>query len=343
MVDIKLDSITKSYGSTVVVDNTSLNIGSGELFFLLGPSGCGKTTLLRIISGLLEHDSGDLYFDGDCINDLKAEKRDAAMVFQSYALWPHMTVFKNVAYGLEVRKCTKEEIRKRVGETLEMVDLAGFADRHPGSLSGGQQQRVALARAIIVRPKVLLLDEPLSNLDARLRISMRSEIRRICKASGLTAIYVTHDQAEALTMADRIAVMNEGKIEQIGKPREIYKQPKNRFVANFIGECNFIDAVFSDGVFKTHFGEFITDSHNLDYGSKCTLAIRPESFRIGEANDKQETYTLSETRYQGAIEQFVFKKEDQELLVSESNPGIYQEGQKYSLSVEPEDIIVFDP
>ncbi len=227
-------------GTTIAVDNVSLDIEPGELFFLLGPSGCGKTTLLRMVAGFVEPTAGTIAFSGRDVTRVPAEKRNTGMVFQSYALWPHRTVEANVAFGLSVRRVPAEERTRRVGEALAVVRMQDYAKRTPNQLSGGQQQRVALARALVVRPDVLLLDEPLSNLDARLRIELRSEIRRICKDSGITTVYVTHDQKEALSMADRVAILDQGRLVQLGPPRDLYRRPATRFVAEFLGETNFI-------------------------------------------------------------------------------------------------------
>ena len=224
------------------MDTVSLSINSGDLFFLLGPSGCGKTTLLRMIAGFTLPTEGHIAFDGEDMTYVPPYKRDTGMVFQSYALWPHMTIANNVGFGLEVRKIKGAEQARRVDEALEMVQMGHLKDRKPNQLSGGQQQRVALARALAIRPKCLLLDEPLSNLDAKLRLEMRTEIRRIVKQTGITAIYVTHDQKEALSMADGIAVMKSGKLQQAGTPEMLYKHPASRFVADFIGESNFLPA-----------------------------------------------------------------------------------------------------
>lgn len=238
---VEIKGISKSYVKNVKVLNpVDLTIHSGELFFLLGSSGCGKSTLLRIIAGLLKPDSGSILFDGTEITGFPPEKRKAAMVFQNYALWPHMNVFENIAFGLQIQGEKKAAIRETVSEMLELVRLADCADRKIQSLSGGQQQRVALARALAVNPSVLLLDEPLSNLDARLRDSMRLEIRRICKERGVTAVYVTHDRREALSMADRIAVLDKGNLVQLGTPHQLYRRPVNNFVAGFLGDANFL-------------------------------------------------------------------------------------------------------
>ncbi|MFQ6099185.1 MAG: ABC transporter ATP-binding protein, partial [Armatimonadota bacterium] len=253
MVSVHLRSVTKRFGDKEAVADATLDIETGELFFLLGPSGCGKTTCLRIVAGFYEPDEGDVLFDDRPMSGVPAHKRNTGMVFQNYALWPHMTVYENVEYGLNVRGLGRDERRERVISALRAVHMSEQAEMRPNQLSGGQQQRIALARALVIEPDVLLLDEPLSNLDARLRLQMREEIRRIHREVGITAIYVTHDQEEALSMADRLAVMNDGRIEQVGTPREVYTRPANEFVAGFIGDTNFID-----GVVRAVEGETVT-------------------------------------------------------------------------------------
>ena len=240
MVGIGIRNITKRFGTAVAVDDVSLDIKKGELFFLLGPSGCGKTTILRMIAGFETPTSGEIFFDDRPIVDVPAHKRNTGLVFQNYALWPHMTVEQNVAYGLDERRIPKNEKADRVAEALKSVHMEDYGKRMSNQLSGGQQQRVALARALVIEPDVVLLDEPLSNLDARLRLQMRHEIRRIHDETGITMVYVTHDQKESLSMADNVAVMSMGHVEQLGPPRAIYRSPANRFVADFIGETNLI-------------------------------------------------------------------------------------------------------
>lgn len=235
---IRLEHVSKGLGRKLAVDDVSLDVADGELMFLLGPSGSGKTTLLRMVAGFVDPDEGRIFFGERDMSGVAPNKRNAAMVFQNYAVWPHMTVFENIAYGLRVRRADAAEIRRRVGEAIEAVRLVGMEGRRPGQLSGGEQQRVALARALIVRPDVLLFDEPLSNLDAGLRVEMRDEIRRLFNHGLLTGIYVTHDQIEALSVADRIAVMREGRIQQTGAPQELYDRPANEFVADFVGDIN---------------------------------------------------------------------------------------------------------
>ncbi|MDD5262330.1 MAG: ABC transporter ATP-binding protein [Methylacidiphilales bacterium] len=239
-MDLILKNITKRFDSTLVVDHIDLEIASGELFFLLGPSGCGKTTILRMLAGFCDPDEGSIWFDTRTVNNVPPQDRNTALVFQNYAIWPHMTVFENVAYGLRVRKLPEATIRSRVEATLDKIKMLHLSERKPASLSGGQQQRVALARAIVVDPQLLLFDEPLSNLDAKLRLEIRGEIKKLHAGLKTTSVYVTHDQEEALAMADRIAVMNAGQIQQVGTPYEIYNKPVNPFVASFIGEINIL-------------------------------------------------------------------------------------------------------
>jgi iron(III) transport system ATP-binding protein len=243
MVSISIRQLTKRFGSNTVLHGVNLDIQEGELFFLLGPSGCGKTTLLRHIAGFYMPDEGQIFFDEQDVSRQPVHERGTGMMFQSYALWPHLTVAENVAFGLEERKRPPAEIAQRVEQALDQVQLSGLGTRKIQQLSGGQQQRVALARALVIHPNCLLLDEPLSNLDAKLRIEMRSEIRRICKDFGLTGIYVTHDRDEALSMADRMAIMDQGHLVQVGTPEEVYCNPATPMVAGFIGETNFIEGV----------------------------------------------------------------------------------------------------
>ena len=237
---ITVQGLTKRFGPLEVVSRVGFSIEEGEMFTLLGPSGCGKTTLLRLIAGFYAPDEGEVLFDGRVVTNLPPHERGIGMVFQNYALWPHMTVFQNVAYGLKLRKVPQTEIAERISAVLGKVKLGGLEDRYPGQISGGQQQRVALARALVLNPRILLLDEPLSNLDAKIRIQVRAEIRKLQKELGITTVYVTHDQEEALTLSDRIAVFNQGKVFQIGPPKTLYERPENRFVADFIGINNLI-------------------------------------------------------------------------------------------------------
>jgi len=316
MVPIRLEAVSKHFGRTVAVDRVDLNVEPGELFFLLGPSGCGKTTLLRMIAGLTETTDGSIHFGAREVTHLPTSQRNTAMVFQGYALWPHMTVAQNVAFGLEVRKVPAAERRRRVATALETVHMGEHADRRPAQLSGGQQQRVALARALVVEPDVLLLDEPLSNLDAQLRLEMRGEIRRICTEARITSVYVTHDQEEALSMADRVAVMCEGRLCQIGPPRELYGRPASRFVASFLGQTNLIAA----RVVERAAGSVCLESDAgllrssvfpdpLPVGG-VTCSIRPESVRLLEPDASADNVLLArhlETVYQGHVAQHLME------------------------------------
>ena len=238
---IEIKNINVSYGSNHVLKDVSLNIENKDFYTFLGPSGCGKTTLLRLIAGFEKSSSGELFIDGKEVSNLNPWERDVGMVFQNYALWPHMTVYKNISFGLEEKKLDKKEIKSRVDEVLELVDLKDLSGRYPFQLSGGQQQRVALARTLVVKPKVLLLDEPLSNLDAKLRVQMRKELQDLHKKIGITSIFVTHDQEEANSMSTNLAILNEGVVQQVGKPVDLYNNPENIFVANFLGTTNVIN------------------------------------------------------------------------------------------------------
>ncbi len=287
---VALRNVTKRFGDLLVVNDVTLEIADGELFFLLGPSGCGKTTLLRCVAGFYIPESGQIWIGDTDATRLPPHQRDTGMVFQSYALWPHLTVRENVAFGLELRGLSKPEIQQRVNEALAMVRMTERADYRPPQLSGGQQQRVALARALVIRPKCLLLDEPLSNLDAKLRLEMRTEIRRICKEAGLTGIYVTHDQKEALSIADRLAILDGGRIQQCGAPREVYERPVSKFVANFIGETNFLEGpvvTLADGriTVQADHGTItstVPPAEPVRVGQRVTLSVRPEVIHLGE-------------------------------------------------------------
>ncbi|HIU34839.1 MAG TPA: ABC transporter ATP-binding protein [Candidatus Pullichristensenella excrementigallinarum] len=302
---VRIDHISKIYKDPktgrdfYAVKDISVDIAPGTFVTLLGPSGCGKTTTLRMIAGFESPDLGEIYLGGEPINELTPNKRDTAMVFQTYALFPHYNVFDNVAYGLRLRKMPKPEIEKQVKRILDLVELNGMESRMPNQLSGGQQQRVALARALVVEPGVLLFDEPLSNLDAKLRVSMRTEIRRIQQALGITAIYVTHDQSEAMSISDDIIIMNQGVIEQIGSPMEIYYHPKSEFVADFIGEANFLEGVIAEVSGKECVMEVygqrlhLLNPDNFPVGKASKIVLRPEAARIGDSGMLKCKVTLS--------------------------------------------------
>jgi iron(III) transport system ATP-binding protein len=373
---IIIEGLVKQYapGTQPAVDHVSLTVNPGELFFLLGPSGCGKTTLLRMIAGFIDPTGGVIRFStgprdaGRDVTHLPPNQRNTGMVFQSYALWPHMTVFDNVAFGLTIRKIAKDEIRRRVTEALEMVQMAHLAERKPNALSGGQQQRVALARALVIRPDVLLLDEPLSNLDAKLRVDLRGEIRRICKSSGITTVYVTHDQKEALSMADSVAIMKLGQVMQLGGPGELYRAPKSKFVAEFLGETNFLPGtiVGSTGpsrlTVQTPVGQLVS-SHPAPEGaaggSPVLVSLRPEALRIGPASQalgssaglsnavtNELRGSVRESTYLGEISQHTIALTEQHLVkVAQLNPGLAGPvpNSAMTLSVHPDDVVLVRP
>ena len=331
---LTLENITKLFpsrgnvGEVVAVQNVNLEIQKGELVTLLGPSGCGKTTTLRMIAGFEFPSAGRIVLDGEEINSLPPHKREMSMVFQSYALFPHLTVFENVAYGLNVQRLSRKTIAERVKRVLDLVHLQGYGDRAPGQLSGGQQQRVALARALVMEPKVLLMDEPLSNLDAKLREEMRTEIRRIQKELNITSVYVTHDQIEAMTLSDRIVVMNEGVIEQVGTPMEIYRFPNSRFVANFIGRANFIDGAIlaqrNSKVTVRSLGETITLSNikrEFQEGEPVILIVRPEMIQIKKKGGLYEGI-VRQAVYLGDMIEYAVDVGGVSILGTETDPHV---------------------
>ena len=297
-MNILLRSLVKRFGTLEAVSQVSLEIKDGELFTLLGPSGCGKTTLLRLIAGFHKPDEGEIFFGDKPVAPIPPYERNIGMVFQNYALWPHMTIFENISYGLKLRKMSREEISVKVVRTLKLVNLSGLEKRYPGQLSGGQQQRVALARALILNPDFLLLDEPLSNLDAKIRVQVRAEIRKLQKDLGITTIYVTHDQEEALTLSDRIAVLNHGKLQQVGQPRDLYAHPQNPFVADFIGINNLIpgevkEPAAAGGRMKvqTEFGVLTcTTGGRFKTGDRCLISVRPETATVSSQEEAAEDY-----------------------------------------------------
>ncbi len=354
MVELHLKNVSKLFGQTRAVDSVTINVKGGELFFLLGPSGCGKTTCLRTIAGFYQPDEGEIFFGDKLMNNVPPYKRNIGMVFQNYALWPHMTVYENVEYGLNVRKIPAKERRERVERVLEIVQMERYIDRNPNQLSGGQQQRIALARALVIEPDILLLDEPLSNLDAKLRLEMRQEIKRIHSSAGITSVYVTHDQKEALSLADRIAIMKDGKVIQIGTPREIYNSPVNKFVADFIGETNFIDGKVnakSNGYYSidTLIGNIHVSSNNKNFsiGSEVSCSIRPESISITD-NFKEGIINQFEARiisltYLGDVEEYWLNiRNSLEVKVIIHNPGQHERkpGGKVYTHFDPNNIVV---
>ena len=302
---IRLQSLTKRFGAVVAVDAIDLSVPEGELLTLLGPSGCGKTTTLRMIAGLERASEGRILIDDEDVTRLPANLRDVTMVFQSYALFPHMDVFENVSYGLQVERVPRDDLERRTMETLELVGLTGLERRATNALSGGQQQRVALARALVMEPKVLLFDEPLSNLDAKLRRRVRGEIRELQQRLGITTVYVTHDQEEALAISDEIVVMNKGGIEQRGTPEDLYTQPANHFVADFIGSANFVPVEY-DGR-TIHIADYAFDYDQDVEPGRYTMMLRPEAVRL--ADDAGLTCTVRSSAYLGSVTDFEFDTE----------------------------------
>ena len=347
---IKLDGISKIYVDPktkkdfYAVNNVSLDIEPGSFVTLLGPSGCGKTTTLRMIAGFESPDEGGIYLGGEKIDELTPDKRDTAMVFQSYALLPHYNIFDNVAYGLKLRKMPKDVIKQKVTDILELVGLSGMEARMTNQLSGGQQQRVALARALVVEPGVLLFDEPLSNLDAKLRVSMRTEIRRIQQKAGITAVYVTHDQSEAMSISDKIIIMNAGKIAQMGTPHEIYYHPVSEFVADFIGDANFLKGKLvrheeNVDVIEVNGKEVKVEStgDRLTVGTDTTIVLRPESTVLCDEGVLPCEVIVS--TFMGAYQLYHVMVGDTKLIIHEYNPKgkkIYNVGDKAGIYFEPD-------
>ncbi|MDO4323521.1 MAG: ABC transporter ATP-binding protein [Lachnospiraceae bacterium] len=354
-VGIKITDLTKTYPSYrrgekdfTAVDHISVDINPGEFVTLLGPSGCGKTTTLRMVAGFEDITSGEIYLGDTLLNDVPPEKRNTAMVFQSYALFPNYNVFDNIAYGLKVKKLPKDQIARRVRDIIKLVGLEGMETRLINQISGGQQQRVALARALVVEPEVLLFDEPLSNLDAALRIYMRTEIRKIQKKLGITAMYVTHDQAEAMSLSDRIIILRNGVIEQVGTPEDVYYRPVNQFVAGFIGTANFLEGEIRavDGE-KMNIEVHGVELKNLDgvsgksTGDKCTLMIRPEAVTIGREGDFPCKVILS--TFMGSYQYYEVMLGDTLLQIHYNNPKgkeSFKEGDDVFVSLDSDVLYV---
>lgn len=347
LIDLELQRITKAFEEQVVISNLSLLVHKGELCCLLGPSGCGKSTTLKIIAGLVKPDSGSILLAEKDITNLPAQKRNVSILFQNYALFPHLDVFNNIAYGLRRRKVSADVIKLKVSEILHLVELDGYEQRRIHELSGGQQQRVALARSLVIEPDLLLLDEPLSNLDARLRENMRREIRKIQQTLDITTIFVTHDQEEAMSISDRIGVMNEGMIEQIGSPREIYDHPKNAFVAEFIGKANFIPGVVFRGSLILLGRSYPLDlDANLE-GKSLIGSIRPELIRMGERTGEGISAEVVDLVFNGSIANYYVRvaaddEPSNTLLVEVASPKArFNIGDKIRLNFDPEDIRYF--
>jgi len=349
---VELVGVTKRFGKVVALDKVSVRVERGEFFTFLGPSGCGKTTTLRIIAGLEVPDEGRVFMNGQDITGLPPYKRNVAMVPQNYALWPHMTVFENVAYGLRVRGVPKDKIRERIREVLELVKLEGLEDRYPAQLSGGQQQRVALARALVVQPRVLLLDEPLSNLDARLRIEMREELKRIQKTTGITVIYVTHDQEEAMVLSDRIAVMNSGKVIEVGRPEDLYRRPRTLFTATFMGKYNILEGkvvqltrevVIVESRGQRILGTIPLEGAELRPGDEVYLVFRPHSGSIDPKGKESNEFSgeISATSYLGERVEARVKTRHGELLFYLPPRTRVVRKMPIKLYVSAEDILVY--
>ncbi|PTE10777.1 ABC transporter ATP-binding protein [Mesorhizobium helmanticense] len=344
MTEVSIERLTKTFGSARAVDGISIRIADGEFISLLGPSGCGKTTTLKMIAGFEEASEGAIRFDGKDVVNVPAEKRDIGMVFQNYALFPHMTVDQNLAFGLEMRKIAKPEMLSRIAKVLDMVQLGGYSDRYPNQLSGGQQQRVALARALVIEPKILLLDEPLANLDAKLREEMRVFIRDLQRRVGITTVYVTHDQAEAMTMSDRVVVMFGGRIAQIGAPSDIYERPENLEVAQFVGQVNLVRGTILGGTITgpagagksrvaSVFGDVAVDSR-ADHapGTAVTLSLRPEAIELKPAGQGGAQGKVMARYYSGSIIDYRIALDSSETLHVQTFPNIrIAEGDRVSV------------
>ncbi len=355
---LKVRDVVKRFGDVTALDGVSIDVNKGEVVSFLGPSGCGKTTLLRTIGGFYQQDQGDIFLDGRLINHLPPEKRETVMFFQNYALFPHMTVFENVTYGLKVNKLPKEEINQKAKDILELIQLEGMENRQPSQLSGGQQQRVALARALILNPKLLLLDEPLSNLDAKLREHMRDEIKKIQERLGLTIIFVTHDQHEAMSMANKIAVMRHGVIEQVGHPFDIYRYPESYYVANFVGDANFLDSTVEaiqdqslDVLSTVGHLRVLKHKRSFQVGDAVQTVIRPENIEIVTSREEHPKDNniiqgkVLKSTYFGELIRYEVQLKDEVLLVKVSNPkerDYYPPGSEIKLRI-PTDIHVIEP
>ena len=354
MVSVQFERVTKILGQSRAVDGLTLEIKPGELFFLLGPSGCGKTTALRLVAGFYAPDEGRIILNERDQSRVPPHKRNTGMVFQNYALWPHMDVWNNVAYGLKMRRVSEDEKKQRVGHALETVQMETYAGRLPNQLSGGQQQRVALARALVIEPDVILLDEPLSNLDAKLRIEMRAQIKEIHQKIGRTMIYVTHDQAEALSMADRIAVMYRGRVVQVGTPRQLYTRPESAFVAEFIGGTNLLPGTLDERgdllTVRTPAGliRAANGAKDIAHGGLVFCSVRPESLRLQtegplSAEHNQLTGEIQSIMYFGDSEQYSLRLTDGTRVRAvqyNQTARTAEIGKRVTLAIDPRDVIV---
>lgn len=348
--NIKIRHAVKKYGNNVIIPDLNLDVKEGEFFTLLGPSGCGKTTLLRMIAGFNSIEGGDFYFNETRINDMDPSKRNIGMVFQNYAIFPNLTVRKNVEFGLKNRKLPKDQIKQQAEHFMKLMHVDEYADRLPERLSGGQQQRVALARALAITPDVLLMDEPLSNLDAKLRVEMRSVIKEIQNEVGITTVYVTHDQEEAMAVSDRIAVMNGGVIQHIGTPKNIYQRPANLFVATFIGRTNVVPAklIVSNGVANLSFGTYSTEikgvRKEMMHNQNVVVSIRPEEYKLAVGNVEGIEATVKDCVFLGLNTHYFVKLktgEEAEIIQESTIDSIIEKGTKIRLTINTSKVNIF--
>ncbi|MCC8457103.1 ferric ABC transporter ATP-binding protein [Photorhabdus aegyptia] len=333
---VELKNVTKRFGSNAVIDNLELSIPQGHMVTLLGPSGCGKTTVLRLVAGLEKPSAGKIFIDGEDVTDRSIQQRDICMVFQSYALFPHMSLGENIGYGLKMLGRPKAEIRERVKEALELVDLGGFEDRYVDQISGGQQQRVALARALILKPKVLLFDEPLSNLDANLRRSMREKIRELQQQFNITSLYVTHDQSEAFAVSDAVLVMNKGKIMQIGTPQTLYRQPASEFMASFMGDANIFPATLGTDYVEIFQYRLPRPANFTTNKQSVTVGVRPEAITLSHQGNTSQRCTISHVAYMGPQYEVTVDWQGQTLLLQINATQLQPDvGDNYYLEIHP--------
>lgn len=332
--------VTNKNTQVLAVDNVNLDIKPGEFVTLLGPSGCGKTTILRMVAGFETLTKGEIFIGDDDVANLTPDKRDTALVFQNYALFPHMNVYDNIAYGLKLQKLSKGEVKKRVERILKLMKMEDFSDRVPSQMSGGQQQRVSLARALVMEPGVLLFDEPLSNLDAKLRIHMRDEIRKIQQQVGITSLYVTHDQSEAMGLSDKVVIMKDGIIQQVGTPKDIYQKPANEFVAGFIGKANIIDGIIKEkynNLYKVSIDNVVYEvisNKEYDIGKQVRIVIRPESIIIGKDDFKT---SVTKSRFMGENHEYEVNWKGKSINIGQANPfgkRAYQIGEIMNIGLD---------
>ncbi|WP_340609556.1 ferric ABC transporter ATP-binding protein [Xenorhabdus bharatensis] len=340
---VELKNVTKRFSDNIVIDSLDLSIPQGHMVTLLGPSGCGKTTVLRLVAGLEKPSEGNIYIDGENVTDRSIQQRDICMVFQSYALFPHMSLGENIGYGLKMLGRSKAEIRECVREALELVDLSGFEDRYVDQISGGQQQRVALARALILKPKVLLFDEPLSNLDANLRRSMREKIRELQQRFNITSLYVTHDQSEAFAVSDTVLVMDKGRIMQMGSPQTLYRQPASRFMANFMGDANIFPAILGTDYIEIFQYRLPRPANIITTNSLITIGIRPEAITLRSQGDEIQLCKINHVAYMGTQYEVTVDWHGQTLLLQINATHLQPHiGEEYYLDIHPLGVFVLN-